>query len=241
MYRAKDMPAPIEQEGEFDDKPPKLHAARKRREGVKGDVAHNRTQYYGEVTFIDDSIGRILKTLDDLDIRDNTLIVFIADHGDMLGDHDLYFKGVAYPQSASVPFIVNWPGRLQPGKVVNGIVQEIDVLPTILELVGLDIPPGVQGRSQKTVLTTSTADTGYEYAYVEHADSDYTLRSLKWRFTLYPGKPYGELYDLETDPHEFTNLWDKPNLQAVKVDLTGKLLARIVETRDPLPVKEKPY
>ena len=241
MYRAEDMPAPIEQEGEFDDKPPKLHAARKRREGVKGDVAHNRTQYYGEVTFIDDSIGRILKTLDDLEIRDNTLIVFIADHGDMLGDHNLYFKGVAYPQSASVPFIVNWPARVRSGKVVNGIVQEIDVLPTILELVGLEIPPGVQGRSQKSILTTSDRNTGYEYAYIEHAGSDYTLRSLKWRFTLYPGKPYGELYDLEADPHEFTNLWDKPNLQPVKADLTNRLLARIVETRDPLPVKEKPY
>ena len=98
-----------------------------------------------------------------------------------------------------------------------------------------------QGRSQKSVLTTPDANTGYEYAYVEHADSDYTLRSLKWRFTLYPGKPYGELYDLEADPHEFTNLWDKPKLQSVKVDLTNKLLARIVDTRDPLPVKEKPY
>ena len=241
MYRPEDMPAPLREPGEFDDKPPKLHAARKRREGVKQDVAYNRTQYYGEVTFIDDSIGRILKTLDELKIRDNTIIVFTADHGDMLGDHDLYFKGVAYPQSASVPFIINWPGHVKSGKVVNGIVQEIDIMPTILELTGLKNPPGVQGRSQKNILTTAGTDTGYEYAYLEHADSDYTLRSLKWRFTLYPGTEHGELYDLEADPHEFVNLYNKPQHQALKIELTHKLLARIVETRDPLPIKKKPY
>ncbi len=241
MYRKEDMPAPILEAGELEDKPPKLQAAMKRREGVRDDVAYNRTQYYGEVTFIDDSIGRILNTLDELDLRDNTLIVFTADHGDMLGDHHLYFKGVAYPQSASVPLIVNWPGRARAGKVVEGIVQEIDIMPTILDLVGLDPPAGVQGRSQAKLVTSSSAETGHEYAYIEHADSDFTLRSLEWRFTYYPGKDYGELYDLQHDPNEFDNLWDEPGRQKLKMELTNKLLARIVATRDPLPIREKPY
>jgi len=241
MYRKEDMPEPIGREGEFDDKPPKLKAALKRREGVRADVAYNRTQYYGEVTFIDDSIGRILKTLDELRLRDNTLIVFISDHGDMLGDHGLYFKGLAYPQSANVPLIFNWPGRIRSGKVVDGIMQEIDVLPTIMELVGLEAPPGVQGRSQARLLTSDDTDTGYEYAYIEHVGSDYTLRSRKWRFTAYPGHDYGELYDVENDPHEFVNLWDDAKFAALKNELTQKLLARIVETRDPLPVRNKPY
>ena len=241
MYRKEDMPKPLAKEGEGEDKPPKIRAAMKRREGVRDDVAYNRTQYYGEVTFIDDSIGRILKTLDELNIRENTLIVFIADHGDMLGDHGLYFKGVAYRQSASVPLIINWPDHAQAGKVVEEIVQEIDVLPTVLDLAGLETPPGVQGRSQAATVTTDDADTGYEYAYIEHAGSDYTLRSLRWRFTLYPGKDCGELYDLEADPDEFINLWDKADYQDRKAQLTSKLLARIVATRDPLPIKEKPY
>jgi len=241
MYRKEDMPEPMARKGELDDKPPKLKAARKRREGVRGDVAYNRTQYYGEVTFVDDSIGRILKTLDELHLRDSTLIVFLSDHGDMLGDHGLYFKGLAYPESANVPLIFNWPGHFSGGKVIDGIMQEIDVLPTILDLVGLTTPPGVQGRSQAKLLTTPSTETGYEYAYLEHAGSDYTLRSLKWRFTLYPGKEYGELYDIENDPHEFVNLWDDERFENLKGDLTQKLLARIVETRDPLPLREKPY
>lgn len=241
MYRKQDMPEPIGREGELDDKPPKLKTRMKKREGVRGDVAYNRTQYYGEVTFIDDSIGRILKALDELGLRDDTLIVFIADHGDMLGDHGLYFKGLAYPQSANVPLLFNWPARVKSGKVVNGIVQEIDLLPTIMELTGLETPPGVQGRSQAKLLTTDSADTGQEYAYIEHAGSDYSLRSLKWRFTAYPGHDYGELYDVQKDLHEFHNLWDGPRHARLKHELTQKLLARIVETRDPLPVREKPY
>ena len=241
MYRREDMPAPIQREGEFDDKPPHLKKRMQRREGVGKDVAYNRTQYYGEVTFIDDSIGRILKTLDELEIRDNTLVIFTSDHGDMLGDHGLYFKNLAYPQSASVALLFHWPGHIRQGKVVTGIVQQIDILPTILDLVDLETPAGVQGRSQASLLTTDGTDTGHEYAYIEHVDSDYTLRSLKWRFTVYPGKPYGELYDLESDPHEFVNFWDDDRFASLKGELMQRLLARIVETRDPLPIRDKPY
>ena len=108
-------------------------------------------------------------------------------------------------------------------------------------MVGIENPPGVQGKAQAQVLTTDSTETGYEYAYIEHAGSDYSLRSLKWRFTYYPGKDYGELYDLQKDPNEFTNLWNDDKMQDVKIELTRKLLDRIVATRDPLPIREKPY
>jgi arylsulfatase len=241
MYREQDMPEPVRRPNELDDKPPHLKARTKRLEGVNKNVAYNRTQYYGEVSFIDDSIGRILKVLDELKLRDNTLVVFISDHGDMLGDHWLYFKGLAYPQSANVPLIFNWPGHLKPGKAVNGIMQEIDVFPTITELAGIENPPGVQGKSQAGILTTGSSDTGYDYAYIAHPNSDYSLRSLEWRFSYYTGKDYGELYDLQKDPHEFINLWNDSKIRNLKTELTYKLLDRVVQTRDPLPLREKPY
>jgi len=243
MYKKQDMPKPIRRPGELEDKPPHLKARAKnhRRISQSDRVAHNRTQYYGEVTFIDDSIGRILKTLDELRIRDDTLIVFISDHGDLLGDHWLYYKGVAYQHSANVPLIFNWPGHLKAGKVAYGMMQEIDLFPTIMELVGMEAPAGVQGRSQAKVLTTNSGETGYEYVYIEHAGSDYTLRSKKWRFTYCPGKEYGELYDLEKYPNEFVNLWNNRKLDNVKRELTRRLLDRIVSTRDPLPLREAPY
>ncbi len=241
MYKPEDMPKPIFKEGDFDDKPSYLQQRAKGREGVRDDVAYNRTQYYGEVTFIDDAIGRVLKTLDELKLRDDTLIIFTSDHGDMLGDHGLYFKGLAYPQSANVALIFNWPGRIEAGRTVSGIVQQIDLLPTIAELAGLESPPGVQGRSQAGVLTRNESDTGNEYAYIEHASHDFTLRSLKWRFTYYRGTEQGELYDVENDPNEFTNLWDDPDHADLKNDLTRKLLVQIAATRDPLPIRTKPY
>ena len=241
MYKKEDMPKPIRKPGELDDKPPHLKTRAKKLEGVRKDVEYNRTQYYGEVTFIDDSIGRILKVLSELKLREDTLIVFTSDHGDMLGDHWLYFKGLAYPESANIPLIFNWLGHLKAGKVVNGITQEIDIFPTIMELVGIDNPAGVQGKSQARLLTTNSNDTGYEYAYIEHAGSEYSLRSLKWRFTYFRGKEHGELYDLEKDPHEFVNLWNDKEYDSIKKKLTTTLLDRIVSTRDPLPIREKPY
>jgi arylsulfatase len=243
MYNQEDMPQPIRREGELDDKPPILQARAKQNERISQSdhVFRNRTQYYGEVTFIDDAIGRILKVLDELSVRDTTLIVFTSDHGDMLGDHWLYYKGIAYPQSANVPLIFNWPRRLKAGKVAPGIIQEIDLFPTIMELAGIANPPGVQGRSQADVLTTETQDTGYEYAFIEHPPTDYTLRSLKWRFSYYPGQPYGELYDLENDPHEFVNLWADRKTDALKTELAKRLLDRVAGTRDPLPLREAPY
>jgi len=240
MYRPEDVPKPVRKEGELDDKPPFLRQ-RAKREGLRRNAARDRSRYYGEVSFIDDSIGRVLQTLEQLGLRDRTLIVFVSDHGDMLGDHWLYFKGLAYRQSANVPLIFNWPGTIRSGKTIEGIVQEIDILPTILELVGLEVPAGVQGRSHAKLLRTDATDTGYEFAYIEHAGRDYTLRSSKWRFTYYPGKPYGELYDLEQDPDEFVNLWDDQRLAGVRQKLLAALLDRIVSTRDPLPVREKPY
>lgn len=239
MYAEKDMPEPIRREGELDDKPPHLKARVNRRMNER--VLYSRTQYYGEVTFIDDAIGRVLRTLDELGVRDDTLVVFMSDHGDMLGDHWLYYKGLPYAQSANVPLIFNWPSHIKAGKQITGIMQEIDVFPTITELVGIENPAGVQGKSQAKLLTTNINDTGCEYAYIEQADHDYSLRSLKWRFTYYPGKDYGELYDLQEDPDEFVNLWDDRRYDSLKRKLTQTLLDRILLTRDPLPVRNKPY
>lgn len=255
MYKESEMPPPVIRAGELADKPPFFEAWSKQYQNFNQRVRYHRTQYYGEVTFIDDSIGRILAGLDELKIRDNTLLVFTSDHGDLLGDHGLFFKGpFHYRACANVPLLFNWPGRLRSGKVVEGIVQEIDLFPTITELAGVANPPGVQGRSQRALLSTDGNDTGYQSALIEFAVSGataagiaaefpdlYTIRSLRWRLSYYPGKEYGELYDLEGDPHEFVNRWRDPGLEAVKRRLKDELLERIVEAHDPLPVREELY
>jgi arylsulfatase A-like enzyme len=171
---------------------------------------------------------------------------------------------VHYEHSASVPLIFNWGGRLRQGMRVRNIVQSIDLFPTIAELAGVVLPPGVQGRSQAAVLTGATTDTGYDAALIDsytkgvesqkiaqtqnqrsgrpRAEDDvYTLRSLQWRYSYYPGQDYGELYDLESDSNEFVNRWDDPGLKATRHRLQVELMERIIQARDPLPVRTHPY
>lgn len=255
MYREQDMLPPVVRPAERDAKPA-YYGALYEMYSEWGAPARHRTQYYGEVTFIDDSVGRILGALERLKLRENTLIVFLSDHGDLLGDHYLFTKGpYHYRHCASVPLIVNWPGHVKRS-VVEGIVQEIDVMPTILDLAGVPVPPGVQGRSQKAVLTGATSDTGYTSALIEYGTSGvaapgsslgpdapdlWTLRTPKWRMSYLPAVHTGELYDLENDPDEFVNLWDRPGLEPVPSQLKEELLDRILMAHDPLPVREKPY
>ena len=258
MYKEKDVPPPMVRPGELDDKPPFIRAISESQRRVYARSGYHRTQYYGEVTFADDAIGRILKTLDDLKLRENTLVIFTADHGDLLGDHFLFYKGqYHFRQCASVPLIVNWPGVVRSGQVIDGIVQEIDLFPTIMDLAGLSNSPGVQGRSQRAVLTGSGSGTGYDSALIEHGISGaslpaaekldnrvpdvWTLVTPEWRISYSPRSETGQLYDLSADPNEFVNRWSDPKMDAVRERLTRQLLDRVLEAHDPLPVRELPY
>ncbi len=265
MYKPEDMPPPIRRENELEGS-----RFQPLTEGVMGryneKLSHNRAQHYAEMTFIDDNVGRLIETLDELGIRENTLIVFVSDHGDMLGDHWLWWKGpFHYAGCTNVPLFFNWPGEIESGKLVAGITQQTDVLPTILDLVGLDCPDGVQGKSLKPLLTSKEKDTGYEFAYIESVSSgeyhpEYfdhqgkgrkrkpenpidtlTIRSDEWRFTYYAAQGKGELYDLKKDPNEFENLWDDASYNDVKNELMVRLLDHVAKTRDPLPMKIRPY
>jgi arylsulfatase len=136
------LPEPVRNEREIEGMPE--YMKKEFQEGRFKELNENwrelRAGYYGEISFIDDNIGRLLQTLDELDIRENTLVIFISDHGDLLGDHWLWYKGKPhYTASIKVPFIINWPGHIKEGKVVDGIVQQTDVFPTVSELLGLDI------------------------------------------------------------------------------------------------------
>jgi len=258
MYREEDMPRPIRKTGEHEGKLPYVQRNLERFAPLLERVPYNRTQYYGEVSFIDDSIGRIMEALDRNGVTDNTIVLFIADHGDLIGDHDMYYKGLQhYRGCANLPFLVSFPGRVKPGQVINGYAQEIDVFPTLAELAGIPRTPGVQGRSQAPVLTGESIDTGYSSILIEHAISGetspsanladssspdvYTLRTRGWRMSYYPGLRTGELYNLEDDPGEFANCWADPKLEAVRHELKDELLDRVLQSRDPLPPRENRY
>ena len=163
--------------------------------------------YYGSITHVDKHVGSLLSELDRLGMAENTIVLFTADHGNMLGDHGRMFKGVMYEGSSHVPLI--WRGikgaKENTGRVDQKIIENTDLMPTLLDAVGLPIPEGVQGRSFLPVLRGSGGGWK-DRCYSQLATA--MVRTPRWKFIdnsrdLSRGF---ELYDLRNDPKEERNL-----------------------------------
>jgi arylsulfatase A-like enzyme len=164
--------------------------------------------YYGAVTMVDKQMGRILAALDELGFRDNTIVVFTADHGNMLGERNRMFKGVMYESSVRVPLLMRAPGRIPSGKVSDELLDNTAIMPTLLDLAGLPIPAGVQGRSLKPLMRGEGPGPGVAYSYL----SDKMVRTGDWKLIVPLNQKRGapELYNLATDPSEQHNLHAQP-------------------------------
>jgi choline-sulfatase len=176
--------------------------------------------YYGAVTMVDKHMGRVLAVLDELGFRDDTVVVFTADHGNMLGERNRMFKGVMYESSARVPLLFRAPGRIPAGKVSDAVLDNAAVMPTLLDLAGLPVPAGVQARSLAPLMRGTGAGPEAAYSYL----SDKMVRQGDWKLIIplgrsKSGKP--ELYNVVKDPDEQTNLYGKPESAAVQQKLTA--------------------
>jgi len=138
------------------------------------------------------------------------------------------------------------------GGVSTELVEGVDVMPTILELCGVDAPPGVQGRSIAPLLKGEEGAGGRESVLMQereapdlaargldpNSSTQWAERTEDWKLIHYPGEEFGELYDLRNDPGEFDNLWADPGREAQRLEMERLLLDRIAQSRDPLPVRE---
>jgi len=128
--------------------------------------------YYGNLAFADAMLGEVLKALDDLDLRDRTLVAYHVDHGEMLYEHGLWTKGVFFGPSVRVPLIVRLPGVTPEGKESRALIEMIDLFPTIMDILNVaDLPPTVQGRSFLPVLAGKT-DRHRDVVRSEHDRSE---------------------------------------------------------------------
>ncbi|MHC4875875.1 MAG: sulfatase family protein [Planctomycetota bacterium] len=259
-YNPADMPLPKRRDGEL--------ASKTTFQQLDSEWAHNspgefhtgamtdddRRQvtaaYYAMCELIDDQVGRILQTLDETGQRDNTIVIFMSDHGEMLGDHDIYFKGPHfYDEAIRVPLVISCPQRFQSGLKVNGLTELLDLTPTLLEAAGLDVPSRVQGRSLIPHLTgNADPDRHRDHVFCEyynswtHSDAYGTmLRTDRAKIVVYHGTNQGELYDLESDPDEFTNLWDSPEHQSLKLEMMQRCFDASVLSMDPDPPRLGPF
>jgi len=214
---------------------PKTFAAARRR------VLHG---YYANVTQMDAAIGEVLATLDTLKIRDNTIVVYLSDHGEFAGEHGMIEKapGIGFRCVTQIPLIFSWPGQLPQGKTCDELAESIDVFPTLCRLAGIGQPDWIDGQD-----LTATLHEGlpvHEVAVTEHALTK-TIHTKRWKLTQYlpelcAGQDFGELYDHEADPWELHNLYFDPEHQAVVRDLQQKLYAWLVRTTRPVTVHTKP-
>jgi arylsulfatase A-like enzyme len=166
--------------------------------------------YHASVRFMDEQVGRLLDTLERLEIDDNTMMLFLSDHGFNLGEHTAWQKTSLWEESVRVPLIASGPG-IEAGSRSDAVVELVDLYPTIAGLAGVSVPEIVQGQSLVPVLNGRSIESGA--AYTITLDDGASLRTDRWRYNRWGESADGsneELYDHVSDPGEFTNLARDP-------------------------------
>ncbi len=245
MYTGRDIPVPAK-----GDWVPESWREQKRPEDDKnayignfGDTyaCNSRLHYYASITFIDEQIGRVIDALKRKGMYDNSLIIFLSDHGDMLGDHCLWRKTYPYEGSAAIPFIVKLPDSVEcivaKGSEIDAPVELRDVLPTCLDINGAEQPAGMDGFSVLELLQNSDP-VWREYIDLEHAriywhDNYWTaLTDGRMKYIWLCTLGCEQLFDLQNDPEEEHNLADDPAYEQV-LDRMRRAMVEHLEIRGP--------
>ncbi|MBN1657235.1 MAG: sulfatase-like hydrolase/transferase [Anaerolineae bacterium] len=242
-FSPEDIPLSPNYNAPLTCKPPLQHVHRQCHGDVEWlDYAATQTQFFGCNSYIDREIGRVVDAVERLH-GDNTVILYTSDHGDMLGGHGLRSKGpMMYQEITNIPLIVHIPGGPR-GAVSHSLASHVDLIPTMLDLTGIERPPALHGTSLVPILRdpdVSVQDSvmvSFTRFAINHDDwgEFYPIRCLvgdryKLAVNLFETD---ELYDLQTDPYEMTNLIDHPEHAATRDRLHDALLAEMDRIRDP--------
>jgi uncharacterized sulfatase len=181
-----------------------------------------RRAYYAGISFMDAQLGKLLDALDRLGLWENTVVVLLGDHGYHLGEHGWWNKVTVFELSARPPLIVWAPGAKGMGRSASGIVEFVDLYPTIADLCGLEPPSGLAGTSFRPLLDDPSR-AGKRAAYTQVVRGTHmgrSVRSDRWRYTEWDGGAQGvELYDHDVDPLDYHNLAADPQRAGTIADL----------------------
>ena len=258
-----DIPLPNYVEGELENKPIWQQIGHNGAYGNRSgypytemsDTDHRwvRAAYWAMIDVIDTQVGRLLNFLDKTGQRENTIIIFTSDHGEMLGDHGIYLKGpYFYEPAVRVPLIMSGPGILNNGARSDALVELVDLAPTLLQATDTDAHPGMQGHSLWPLLTgKKSLETHRDDIYCEYynamgwhrepAAHATMVRNRQHKIVVAHGTGGGELYDLNSDPQETNNLWNSPNHTAIRLEMQERVMDRMAWTVDPLPERQAPW
>jgi len=190
---------------------------------TEAQIGRSRAAYYGMVSFTDAQVGRVLEALEASGAGDNTLVVYTSDHGEMIGEHGLWWKSSFYEPSVRVPLIAAWPGRIEHGSRVATPVSLLDLTRTIVEAAGAE----AEGIVGDDLLESGLDGDRAVFAEFEAHGTDRPGRMVRrgrYKLNYYHGEPL-ELFDLNTDPHETANLGSDPEYADVRDDLIDLVLA----------------
>ncbi len=218
------------------------------------DLRQIQARYFGLVTLLDRAIGKILDALDEQGIADNTIVVFTSEHGDQLGDRGLLHKMVMYEDTVKVPMLVRVPWL--EGRRISGRYSHIDTVPTLLDLMGFDIPTSLQGESKAGVFSDEADLSENDVIVAWHGrgldglslpisplelQRDIPHRVIitpdNWKLNLAVGD-FCELYDLNSDPNEETNLFYTEEHGEKAVELARKIRAWQIRNDDRVPLPD---
>jgi arylsulfatase A-like enzyme len=206
--------------------------------------------YYTSLSFVDAQVGRLVRGLDERKLSDRTLVVYVGDNGYMLGQHGRFEKHCFYEPAVRIPLIVRRPGSIPGGRRIDELVEMVDVLPTILKLLRLPAPPGLQGLNLEPLIRNKPGARGHEAVFSEYPENEEAMvRTARFKLIVGTGRrlrqdgyqtgkplpgPYQRLFDLVGDPGETRDLAADPGHQAVKDDLLRRMHRRMTTTRDGL-------
>ncbi len=255
-YDPDKLPDPAYVKGELDNKPA---SHRENHDNVMGGfekmTPRERREitaaYYAMIEQVDDNVGRMLKALEESGQRKNTIVIFMSDHGELLGDHGMYLKGsFVYDCSVRVPLIISWPGHFKSGVKSDALVELTDVAPTLLASAGMPIPNRMQGRPLNDLLTGKT-DQHREHVFCESYGTKVNSTEPTWTVSMVRTKTHkiavchgtdqGELYDMQADPGEHVNLWNDPKHAALKAEMMKRCFDASIATMDPVPMRVAPW
>ena len=196
------------------------------RDATPQEAREMKRAYLASVSFMDRNVGRVIAELDRLGLRENTVIVFWGDHGYQLGEKGKWSKaGSLWEQGCRTPLIVAAPGAAGNGRSSPRIVEAIDIYPTLVELCGLPVPPGIEGRSLAPLLADPQLAWDRPAFTIWSEDgrtaTGIAVRTEKWRYAEYGNGEAAMLLDELADPHEMKNLADDPAHADVRRELSG--------------------
>ena len=239
MYNPEEVPLPENYRDTLEDKPAIYRRMRQQlwsqlsERQVREAIAH----YWGLCTMNDDVVGMLLDTLEEVGVEESTLVLYTSDHGDQVGGHGLFLKGVMpFEESYRVPMVVRWPDMIRRGSTCSEFVTLCDFAPTFCEMAGAEMMEPCHGRSLIPFFQNSTPNDWPKSFYGQFLGTEYyytqrIIRDHRYKY-VFNGFDFDELYDLQEDPYEMRNFANDPKYENVKKRMVEEMWRWAAKTDD---------